>query len=572
MLGRIERQGFDPQTAFIMATIEDMRSWMKGYPEVHDRIVEITKNAIAFQCHPDKFNLAVDHSLNYFFEWLFMSIFKGNPGYAMEQFFNFGSQGLQDRLATEEDSFDEIVGELTGVKPKDIHPLFTWIREHSAMHDHVEKFGDEATREGVDAMIRQRHDGFLQNHIFSRVFPEANKYVNGVAVSDNFEAIMASSDTITALLYNNNNSDDNDGATTTTTTTMASNNNEAIRKELATFNRLSQRAEEYVRPPNEVLREGYERTMLEKFASIIQERKTTGETKTLVVIEQDYLNHLSEEFRETHLTSCVGERLFMKKTNGATIYVLVTVSYHVIAGACIHNQSTRINNIVGLLKDLKLMRKLDIIDDETHDRERGIFTRCAIECEGLEGTSESPVGSIHFASLFATGENYVIRKVKGGVKLLGDILSRGVGMNDIHVICLYALLGNRTFADMMKDIFNLDLDGLVGDFLVRLKREKLTAAHENNKKKDHERKQRKVVDRKELEKRVSNKGDKLDTADEAKLSKLTAAHESTNTNEREIKRRKVVDRKELENCVSNGDKLDTADEAKLSKLTAAHEN
>jgi len=153
------------------------------------------------------------------------------------------------------------------------------------------------------------------------------------------------------------------------------------RNELATFNHLSQRAEEYVKPPNEVLREGYERAMLEKFASIIKEMKTTGETKALVVIEQDYLNHLSEEFRETHLSSCVGERLFMKKTSGATIYVLVINSYHVIAGARIHHQSARINNIVGLLKDLKLMRALMVIDNETHDRERGIFTRCAIECE-----------------------------------------------------------------------------------------------------------------------------------------------------------------------------------------------
>jgi hypothetical protein len=246
MLGRIEQQGFDPQMAFIMATTEDMRSWMKGYPEVHDHIVEITKYAIAFQCHPDKFNLAVDHSMTYTFEWLFMSIFNGNPGYAMEQFFNFGSQGLRDRLAAKEDSFDEIVRELTGVKPKDIHPLFTWIRKHSAMHDHVEKFGDEATREGVDAMIRQRHDGFLQNHIFSRVFPEANKYVDGVPFNDNFEAIRASSATISTLLRvtdegelmattmvmgddDNDGDDDDDGATTTTlTTTMASNNNEAI--------------------------------------------------------------------------------------------------------------------------------------------------------------------------------------------------------------------------------------------------------------------------------------------------------------------------------------------------------
>jgi hypothetical protein len=342
--------------------------------------------------------------------------------------------------------------------------------------------------------------------------------------------------------------------------------------------------------------------MLKKFASIIQEMKTTGETKTLVVIERDYLNHLSEEFREAHLTSCVDKRLFKKKTSGTTIYVLVTVSYHVIAGARIHNQLTRINNIAGLLKDLKLIRKLDVIDDETHDRERDIFTRCAIRCEGLDGTDESPVGSIYFASSFATGENYVIRKAKRGVKCLGDILSGGVGMNDIHVICLYALLGNRSFADMMKSIFNLELDGLDGDFLVRLKHEhdqrkvvdrkelenrvsigdkldaadkaklsKLTAAHESTKNNDREIKRRKVVDRKELENRVSI-GDKLDAADKAKLSKLTAAHESTKNNDREIKRRKVVDRKELENRVSISDKLDAADEAKLSKLTAAHES
>jgi len=538
MLGRIERQGCDPKLAFIMATTDDMRSWMIGCPEFHDRIVEITKNAIAFQCHPDKFNLAVDHTMTFTFEWVFMSILKGNPGFAMEQFFNFGSQGLRDRLTAKEDSFDEIVGELTGVKPKDIHPLFTWSREESAMHEHIEKVCDDATREGVDAMIKHRSEGFLQNHITTRVFPEANKYVDGVAVNDNFEAIRESSATISALLRmtdedelmattmatGNNEDDDNDnddGATTTTdakTTAMASNNYEAIRKELTTFNRLSQRVEEYVRPPNDVLREGYERAMLEKFASIIQEMKTTGEMKTLVVIEQDYLNHLSEEFRETHISSCVGKRLFMKKTSGATIYVLVTVSYHVIAGAHIHHQSARINNIVGLLKDLKRMRALTVIDNETHDRERGIFTRCAIECEGLDGTVESPVGSINFASLFATGENYVIRKVKGGVKYLGDILSGGVGMNDIHVICLYALLGNHTFADMMKSVFNMEMDGLDCDFLERLK-------HEKYNKQNREYKRRKVVDRNDLENRVSN-GNKLDATDEAKLSKLTAAHEN----------------------------------------------
>jgi hypothetical protein len=220
MLGRIEGQGFDPQTAFIMATTEDMLSWMKDYSEVYNGIVEITKDAIAFQCHPDKFNLTVNHSLTYTFEWFFMSIFNGNPGYAMEQFFNFGSQGLRDRLATEEESFDEIVGELTGVKPEFIHRIFTWIREHSSMHDHVEKFCDEATREGVDAMIRQRRDGFLQNHISNRVFPGANKYVDGVPFSENFEAIRESSDTIAALLRV---TDEGETMATTTTTTTGNN-------------------------------------------------------------------------------------------------------------------------------------------------------------------------------------------------------------------------------------------------------------------------------------------------------------------------------------------------------------
>jgi hypothetical protein len=51
-----------------MATTENMRSWMKDYPKVYNGIIDITKDAIAFQCHPNKLNLAVDHSLTYTFE------------------------------------------------------------------------------------------------------------------------------------------------------------------------------------------------------------------------------------------------------------------------------------------------------------------------------------------------------------------------------------------------------------------------------------------------------------------------------------------------------------------------
>ena len=129
-------------------------------------------------------------------------------------------------------------------------------------------------------------------------------------------------------------------------------------------------------------------------------------------------------------------------------------------------------------------------------------------------------------------------------------------MNDVHTICLYALLGNSTFTVMMKSVFNMELDGLDGDFLVRLKRKA---------------KRRYVDDRNELEKHVSN-GDKLDTADEATLSKLTVAHESKKENDHDNYQSNVNNWKNLEQRVSNGDKLDTADEATLSKLTAAHES
>ena len=60
------------------------------------------------------------------------------------------------------------------------------------------------------------------------------------------------------------------------------------------------------------------------------------------------------------------------------------------------------------------------------------------------------MGSINFASLFVTGENYVIRKVKGGVKYLGDILSGGIGMNDIHTISI-CIIGKQHFCCLVEE-------------------------------------------------------------------------------------------------------------------------
>jgi hypothetical protein len=164
---------------------------------------------------------------------------------------------------------------------------------------------DGKTRNDVVMMIRQHPDKFLQT---TCVFPGVNKFVDRVDVSENFDAIKKSAANIISRLC---------------VTDVGVVNKEAIQKELASFNRESQCAKEYVAPPNDVLCKGYNCTLCEKFTSIFQEMKTTGKTKSAIVIKRACLYHLSNEFHDNHLTSCVGEWLFMKKDNGATNYPLV---------------------------------------------------------------------------------------------------------------------------------------------------------------------------------------------------------------------------------------------------------
>jgi hypothetical protein len=129
------------------------------------------------------------------------------------------------------------------------------------MQNHVMSLSGGATRKGVEAMIRQCPDEFLQNHIFKRVLPEDNKFVNGVDVSENFDAIRNSAVNILFHLC---------------VTDEGVVDKEAIQKELACFNPESQRAEEYVAPPNYALHEGYKRTLHDKFTCIFKEMKITG--------------------------------------------------------------------------------------------------------------------------------------------------------------------------------------------------------------------------------------------------------------------------------------------------------
>ena len=131
MLGRIRQQECDPSEACIRMTTKEIHTWMVDNPLISDLIMEITRDAKAFQCHPDKFDEAVNHAATFAFEWIFMSIFKSVPGYALEKFLNHGSRELRAKLTNPEESFDEIAAELEDIKLENIHRLQKWAIQES---------------------------------------------------------------------------------------------------------------------------------------------------------------------------------------------------------------------------------------------------------------------------------------------------------------------------------------------------------------------------------------------------------------------------------------------------------
>ena len=68
MLGRIRQQECDPDEACIRATTKEIRTWMEDNSLISDLIMKITRDAKAFQCHPDKFDEAVNHAVTFIFE------------------------------------------------------------------------------------------------------------------------------------------------------------------------------------------------------------------------------------------------------------------------------------------------------------------------------------------------------------------------------------------------------------------------------------------------------------------------------------------------------------------------
>ncbi len=60
--------------------------------------------------------------------------------------------------------------------------------------------------------------------------------------------------------------------------------------------------------------------------------------------------------------------------------------------------------------------------------------------------------------------------MKSGVEALGDVCSKGRGMNHVFAISIYVLLGYKSFAMMMKSIFEQEVgEESTEDFFVKLR-------------------------------------------------------------------------------------------------------
>jgi hypothetical protein len=322
-------------------------------------------------------------------------------------------------------------------------------------------------------MIRGKAGRYLQRHFANRIYFNTNEPEDAIPISYSFESIKEETKAISNMLDKINVSDD------------------IITKKFCAiithFDRKSDQAESYCEPPEVIRQKEYQRCLLRNFIRL----KDTKKAKQVLVIERCFLDDLGSDFRKTHIMSCVGNRLFKKK-GSTTIFILVMVSYHVIAGARFHSLETRIRNIVGLISDLNLLRHMGVIDEKRHTSEFGIFKSCAIEFEGLSGTYDNPDGSFSYGSKFVTGEGHVIRKVLRGVKGIGDVVSGGVGIDPIHLFSLYALFGHVKFIQLMKIAFGIVVgDNGMGNFLEKWTREMKRLSeqkyYESHHKKKHER-------------------------------------------------------------------------------------
>jgi hypothetical protein len=203
MRGRIVQQGLNPNDAFILATAEELRAWTKDDVAMTTLIKSLIE--LSYQCHADNYELAFDHVLTFTFEWRFMCLFKGIPGYAMEQFY-IGSIELRKKLRQAQPYEATIIESLNGLCHNDIHIFLTWCTQDTAVLNHLRAHAGVDTQAGYNAMKRTRDDDFLQRHLVKGIWGEqVNEFKDALDRTQTFDNLTSLVDEISNSLSSCNN-------------------------------------------------------------------------------------------------------------------------------------------------------------------------------------------------------------------------------------------------------------------------------------------------------------------------------------------------------------------------------
>jgi hypothetical protein len=269
-----------------------------------------------------------------------MSLFKGIPGFAMEQFYDSGSIELRKKLRQAQQSEAVIIQSLGGLLHPNIRLLFTWCTQSTAALNHLRANEDEDTIAGYNEMKRDREGDFLQHHHAKLVWG-INEFKDALNDSQTFDNLKNLAVEIERSLSSCNN---DTNATT-------------IKKLLSSVDNNSTQNDHYVPPKKDDFSKACMQLFLDECKSIIDDGSSS---KSLIVVEREFFNSFDDNFIKKNL-EYVCDRLYKVKRENTEIYVYLIGSYHIICGAHHHTQVNSINGIISLMADLRLLYKLHLI-------------------------------------------------------------------------------------------------------------------------------------------------------------------------------------------------------------------
>jgi hypothetical protein len=209
-----------------------------------------------------------------------MSLFKGIPGYAMEQFYDSGSIELRQKLRQAQPSEAVIIQSLGGLLHKNIRLLFTWNTQNVAALNHLRANGDGATIAGYNEMKTDREDDFLKYHHATLVW-EINKFKDALNDSQTFDNLT----NIAVEIEHSLSSCNNDTNTT-------------IKQLLSSVDNNSTQSDHYVPPDKAVFSKACMQLFLDECKSIIENGSSS---KSLIVVEHAFFNSFDDNFMKENL-------------------------------------------------------------------------------------------------------------------------------------------------------------------------------------------------------------------------------------------------------------------------------